>query len=323
MTQTNSPALAAFQSPTTCALFRGISEDHAWSLVAQHRIVSVDPGTVLISPDSVNDRLYIARTGSFAVHLESLDNPVHRVLGPGQLFGEISLLRHCRPTAYVVATEQSMVLVLGEKELAELLMKDDRICRNLIGTLADTIVHNTRHVIDEQQRIAELEARTRRDALTGLFNRAWFDDELRRLTRLQSEKAFSFALLLLDVDLFHDYNSRHGHQGGDVALVALSRALQSHVRPLDGVARYGGEEFAILLPGANHEAATGVAERVLAAVRKLVVRTATGEILSSLTVSAGLAVSWPEAEPAEIIRLADARLYAAKKAGRDRLAARD
>jgi len=151
------------------------------------------------------------------------------------------------------------------------------------------------------------------DGLTGAANRRHFDDmyglEWRRAARARSK----LSLLMIDIDHFKTYNDRFGHQAGDDCLRRVSEVLKANVqRAADLVARYGGEEFVVLLPETDDQHAQVVAERLREQVE--------GEGLT--TVSIGAATLTPSREsldPEELIRLADAALYEAKRGGRNRV----
>jgi diguanylate cyclase (GGDEF)-like protein len=167
--------------------------------------------------------------------------------------------------------------------------------------------------VERQNRTtAELRDSAHTDALTGLGNRRAFDAALVRLFERRERDGLSFSLLLLDLDHFKAYNDTFGHPAGDEALRQVGRLLPLALRPGDVATRYGGEEFAVLLPGAGAPDALMVAERIVANVRNGL------WLHRPVTVSVGVAEARAgEAAPALVAR-ADAALYAAKKAGRDR-----
>ncbi len=157
-----------------------------------------------------------------------------------------------------------------------------------------------------------------RDGLTGLLNRREFD----RLLAEEVERARRFArplaLVLLDLDHFKQVNDTHGHPAGDAVLCAAAARLAAELRAVDRLARFGGEEFAALLVETTPSAALETAHRLVTAVRRESLALPDGTALP-LTVSAGVAALPAHAtEAAGLIRAADAALYAAKRAGRDR-----
>lgn len=158
-----------------------------------------------------------------------------------------------------------------------------------------------------------------RDALTGVFNRRYLDDILPREVARARRGGKPLAMAMLDIDHFKKFNDTYGHEGGDRLLSAFGKLLTDHCRSEDIVCRYGGEEFALILPGANMDAARERAEALCAAVRKMKVDLR-GQPLGRVTVSIGLA-SFPHhgSSGPGVLNAADAALYEAKKSGRDRV----
>lgn len=127
------------------------------------------------------------------------------------------------------------------------------------------------------------------------------------------------SVIILDLDHFKSINDRHGHAAGDAALVATARALAHSARQGDIVARWGGEEFLFLLPETKLEAAIAMAERLKEAISQIRVPSASEEI--ALTASFGVAQKSGHENLEELISEADALLYQAKQAGRNRISA--
>jgi diguanylate cyclase (GGDEF)-like protein len=154
--------------------------------------------------------------------------------------------------------------------------------------------------------------RAETDSLTGLRNRRAFDERLDAL--VANPAAQPFALIMVDLDGFKDYNDRHGHPSGDITLQAVGRAIGSAVREWDLAFRYGGDEFAILLPHTDADPAVQVAERIRHAIAEL------GPMDGgTITASAGVACHPIHADSkATLVDAADATLYRAKAAGGDR-----
>jgi diguanylate cyclase (GGDEF)-like protein/PAS domain S-box-containing protein len=156
------------------------------------------------------------------------------------------------------------------------------------------------------------------DPLTELYNRRFLEVSLKREFARAAREKSSVAVVMLDVDHFKQFNDAHGHDAGDIALRQIARVLMENCRVADLPCRFGGEEFAVVMPGATRESTIVWAERLLEKVRGMRV-VADGVALPRLTVSVGVAL-FPEhgVETAEVIGAADAALYAAKDAGRDR-----
>lgn len=160
------------------------------------------------------------------------------------------------------------------------------------------------------------------DGLTGVANRRHFNDRLESEWRRCARANLPLSLIMIDIDHFKLYNDRYGHQAGDLCLQEVSAAMKRcAARPQDLLARYGGEEFILLLPQEGPEGAEAVAQRIQDEVRKLAVPHEASPTAAIVTVSMGLATAMPPLERQDanaLIRSADANLYQAKQAGRNR-----
>jgi diguanylate cyclase (GGDEF)-like protein len=157
--------------------------------------------------------------------------------------------------------------------------------------------------------VADLKAEARVDALTGLLNRRGFEERLAVEVARATRDGARVAVVTFDLDHFKRVNDEQGHEAGDRALTAVGAVIRDHVRGGDLAARWGGEEFVVVLPGADADAGHALAERVRGAVA------ATG---LGVTVSAGVGAGEAPFDPGALLASADAAMYAAKRAGRDR-----
>jgi diguanylate cyclase (GGDEF)-like protein len=156
-----------------------------------------------------------------------------------------------------------------------------------------------------------------KDGLTGAFNRNYLTKILTNEFNRSRRNERSFAVLMVDIDHFKNYNDAYGHQAGDAALTKTAKTLQEAVRNCDYVARYGGEEFLLLLPETGLEDAEQSGERI----RHDVDRMLDGDDeRAPITISVGVA-SYPDCgdDVDEVVRAADVALYEAKRAGRNRV----
>ncbi|HEY3542159.1 MAG TPA: diguanylate cyclase [Gaiellaceae bacterium] len=182
-----------------------------------------------------------------------------------------------------------------------------RIDEELVQAVADLAAS----VFAADSRIAASRAEARRDAVTGLGNRLAFDERLARAVE-SATASRRVALLVLDADGFKRVNDTRGHAAGDEVLRELARVLSRCVRPQDAVFRLGGDEFAVVLAG-GRDAAVRVGIRIRSALRA-------HRRAELPTLSGGIATAPDDARtPTELARAADAALYAAKGAGRDRI----
>lgn len=155
------------------------------------------------------------------------------------------------------------------------------------------------------------------DSLTGAFNRRHFFEVARSSVALAERHGSTTCAAMIDVDHFKEVNDRHGHAVGDEVLAMVGRICRLESRETDIVARYGGEEFALLLPETNLETASAVVERIRKVLAAVFVATPNGPV--GVTVSAGVAQRRSEEPLDSLLRRADAALYEAKRAGRDRV----
>ncbi|GEM_PF-6944098 len=188
---------------------------------------------------------------------------------------------------------------------------------SLLGSLLGTAIHN-----------AELHQRSIVDSLTQVFTRGYFDmylkKEVERYHLLKQNPSFhaknnyGFAILMLDVDKFKNFNDKYGHQVGDEVLCILGKVLRSAVRHNDVVSRYGGEEFVVLAPAANLQDAGELAERIRSKIEANPVRVNGKDI----TITASFGVSSFPAHTTDLVKIvqyADEALYKAKSNGRNRV----
>ncbi|MBN8791832.1 MAG: GGDEF domain-containing protein [Stenotrophomonas nitritireducens] len=169
-----------------------------------------------------------------------------------------------------------------------------------------------------ERQMVDLRRLARRDGLTGLLNRTALmgdgEQQLEQSLRLRQP----FAAMLLDLDHFKRINDTRGHQAGDEVLHHTARALQRNLRGRDWLlGRYGGEEFVLLLPGAGMEQAMALAERLRAALEASPLDRDGGAIVITTSIGVAVADATPGLE--RLLARADAALYRAKAAGRNRV----
>src|SRR6185295_13782874 len=164
-----------------------------------------------------------------------------------------------------------------------------------------------------------LRAQAVHDSLTGLYNRRYLERALEREVLRAARNKRTVGVIMLDLDHFKQFNDSHGHEAGDALLRALGDYLVTHVRAEDIACRYGGEEFVVILPEASPEMSRVRAQELWKGVQGLHVNLH-GELLRGVTASLGVAAFPAQGTTvAELLRAADAAMYAAKRQGRDRV----
>ena len=157
-----------------------------------------------------------------------------------------------------------------------------------------------------------------RDALTNIFNRRYLEDTLERELARASREVYPLCIVMMDIDHFKDVNDTYGHEAGDIVLKMLAQLVTTQSRQGDFVCRFGGEEFVLVMPNISIDIARERANNLH--------RSITTEIIpfrgQHLTITISMGISWFPAhgeKKEDLLRAADRALYAAKRAGRNRV----
>lgn len=189
---------------------------------------------------------------------------------------------------------------------ARAVAKEDGRVASIVSVVRDLTQHKARE--------ADLERQAATDPMTGVLNRRAF--QLRLSESASREFGHIGTLAVLDLDHFKAVNDRLGHAAGDAALLSFADVMRANLRGEDAIARLGGEEFAILFPTLSAPAALATCERLRSALEQTDIVTPQGSF--RVTVSIGLAPMQPGIPAEDLMRRADAALYRAKSAGRNR-----
>ncbi len=169
--------------------------------------------------------------------------------------------------------------------------------------------------------LAEVSALASHDQLTNSLNRRGLDDAMEREQSRSERQGTSLSLALLDLDDFKRLNDEHGHEAGDEALIHVVRIIRDTLRSMDVVGRFGGEEFIVLLPDTPLNEAASVVSRLQKELTKRIFMYNNQKLF--LTFSAGVATRHAGEDLRETIKRADAAMYRAKKAGKNRVVMAD
>ena len=189
----------------------------------------------------------------------------------------------------------------------------------------DYLVKKRTEALDESRRELEKANHTlaqiaRRDSLTGLWNRRYFDETIEVEWRRCLRHKKSIALMMLDIDFFKEYNDYYGHLAGDDCLIMIAQEVRAIFRrSTDLTTRFGGEEFIIIMPEAEKDEAITMADRVLKRIHELNIPHESSPVISRVSVSIGVTSMVPEhyRSSKELLLMADKALYQAKRAGRN------
>ena len=213
------------------------------------------------------------------------------MIAQGETLG-ILHIRELNPHSFLDATELRLAITVGDQlslALANLRLRD------------------------------ELRQQAIRDPITKLFNRRYMEETLIREVSRAERNSQPLSVIMIDIDHFKEFNDSFGHEAGDLVLQSLAKFLSTRVRGSDVACRYGGEEFTLILPSATLDLARKRAEQIREGIQSIQVKYG-GQTLGPITLSLGVAVFPDHGVTGEaILQLADAALYRAKQAGRNRV----
>jgi len=251
--------------------------------------------------------------------LPAADGPWGRALENAKTIVENDAASHSSSRLYVESSSQMCIPLVSFGQALGVLVLDSNKKNTFnandiqplesVADICATAIQNA-HYVDRVKQLAYL------DGLTGIFNRRFFEvriaEEMERARRLQS----GLGILMIDIDHFKRLNDEFGHLLGDEVLRQVSSIFHQQVRKIDVVCRYGGEEFAILLSQTTPQHSLAIADKL----RRIVETWQFPGVARPVTISAG-AANYPEhgLTRDDLVQAADAGLYAAKQAGRNRV----
>jgi diguanylate cyclase (GGDEF)-like protein len=309
---------------TECEIATACSADEALALLAD---LQADGETVAVL---IADQIMPGKKGVDLLEIVAKQYPTTtKVLLTGQagLDSVVDAINRTHLNHYIAKPwdEQALALVVEnllrqfrlQRENAALLVtlsSKNEALSEMNKELEGRIFERTKELALANTQLAQLAVT---DGLTGLYNHRHFHERLALEVERSQRSGLALSLLIIDVDHFKAYNDGHGHPAGDAVLRELARILSDTRRANDLVARYGGEEFAVILVDTPKFTAAKVAERIRHAA-------ATHDNWdakqSKLTLSIGVATCTDDANDAEhLVESADRALYAAKRAGRNRV----
>ncbi len=213
----------------------------------------------------------------------------------------------------------AMVLDLGADDAVSLDISDDEMVLRARALVRQKLLHDKlRDTVRDGLHAAVT------DPLTGLYNRRYVEPHLSRMAEQARVSQREFAVMMLDIDHFKSINDRYGHAAGDKVLIEIANRLRENLRAIDLVARIGGEEFMVAMPNTNNEQGHIAADRLRKLISARPFSLGPDKPQLNVTMSVGVAVGGLErlnrVQIDTMCNLADEALYAAKSAGRDKVA---
>ncbi len=305
------------------SLFSQLGDDELAVVARYSGYRRFEPGQVIFSQGSHRAELYLVKKGSVSIRRRGEDEVEQEIARfvDGEVFGEMDLLDTVPRTASAVAEgEATLLLFPHDIEFSQLLEKHPetfaRILRKVLGEIARRIRAIDKLVSEKTPWIEDLKRQLHRDRLTGLFNRAFLEEELPRIVTAHPRT----SLVVMKPDNFKAINDTFGHEAGDKTLMQLAEAVKSRLGDGDIGARYRGDEYCVVLPGRSAREAVPAAEALRAAMRAIDVKKITGSDAISLTGSVGVSSHpAPASDAKSLVARAFERMWEARNAGGDRI----
>ena len=302
------------------ALFRGVDLFAIAHLLEACHETAHRAGEIVLDRGAQNDCLFQVLSGELEVKIHENSTSPSITLTEGACVGELSILSGVDVSAQVVATTDCELLVIPADIVWSFTNSSHEFATNLLDILAGRVRADNQRLIASIDATEHYKQASRVDALTGLFNRAWFDDVLSRHCQRAQRENTALSAIFIDIDEFKAINDEFGHLIGDQVLRTIAKRVQQGIRSIDTAARYGGEEFALLLYGINLTEAREITERLRREINQLDIHA--GDVTINVSFSAGVVQLNRHESPQSFIQAADAAMYRAKNSGRNQVAMR-
>ena len=298
-------------------LFKDVNIESIESYLESCRKKNFFKGDILISPKIANNHIFLLLEGNLTIHLDSIDNPPLDTIEPGECVGEMSLIEKKHPSAYVIASKNSVLFEINHDTIWSIMNASHGVAYNLLNILSGRLRRGNCILIDTMKIQQQSEHFASIDPLTGMRNRRWLNKMFKRELQRCRKANLPATLIMLDLDHFKLFNDQYGHLAGDQALLALACQLRENLRPTDLTARFGGEEFVILLPQTELAEAFSIAERLRKKIAEAGVLIKNKRHYNIITASFGIAQMKIGDSLDTLLSSADEAMYRAKKQGRN------
>ena len=305
------------------SLFAQLSPEELGTIAQYSGYRIYGTGEVIFEEGSHREELYLIKEGTVAIRRHAEDGgekDIAQFVG-GEVFGEMDLLDTAPRSASAVAEGPATLLVFPDGlEFSGLLEKHPfvfaRVLRKLLGEIAGRIRVIDKLISEKTPWIEELKKQLLRDRLTGLYNRAFLEEELPQIIAAHART----SLLVVKPDNFKVINDTYGHEAGDKTLMLLAEAVKSRLKDGDMGARFRGDEYCVILPARSAQDVADAAEALRAAVRAIDLRPVTGTDAVFLTGSVGASAHpAPAADAKSLVGRAFERMWEARNEGGDRV----
>jgi diguanylate cyclase (GGDEF)-like protein len=310
------------------ALFSTLRKEELVLIARYSGYCSFGPDEVIFAAGSHVEELYLIEEGTVLIR-KSGDGDAQQDIArfiKGEVFGELDLLDTAPRSASAISEGPATLLVFPSRGLAfrDIIEKHPdafaRILQELLGVISGRMRAVNKLVSEKTPWVQELKRQLLRDKLTGLYNKAFLDEELSAILHRTSPT----SLLVLKPDSFKEINDTFGHEAGDKTLRAIAETLKGLLGEGDIGVRYRGDEFCLVLPGRGERAARDAAEGLRAAVREMDMRAIVGDGAPAFTASVGVSAHPAHAPDARgLVALSYQRMLEARNGGGDAVSGGD
>ncbi len=305
-------------------LFKGIADADLQKLCSHAEVLEYSAGSIILDEEAVSGRVYVIDSGDVVISRKENDQTdvLARFLN-GECFGELDLFSESGRAVTIRAEADSRLLVFpgnglkAQELLAEWPGIGSKIIKNLISMVAQRIRSTNKLLSQRSPWVEELKKLVFVDKLTGLFNRTWLTEELKK--ELESKRSGT-SFLIIKPDNFKFINDTYGHDAGDRTLSLLADTVMQSAKNRGTAARHGGDVFAIVYKNANAREAVSMARNVLKRIHGIDMKPVTGTEGVALTASVGIMIRKPgDRTPVDTsIQIAFNKMLKARAAGGDR-----
>ena len=289
-------------------LFEDLPQSVLKRLAANINVGNYRKNTVIINKGETGDKIYIIVFGSVKIYIKSpeMEETVLKTAGHGEIFGEMSILDGQPRSADIIAFEDTQLFSLKQKDILQFIKTYPEIALKLLGTMSIKVRNTNELLLERKQMEDKLRYLGQHDTLTGLYNRTFFHEDLRRFEALCYNPV---GLIVCDVDGLKLINDSLGHNTGDVLLTEAAGVIKKCFRESDMVARVGGDEFAALLPNSSKT----IVEDACRRIRDAVANYNLSNPIIPLSISVGFSVrNDPTIPMNELFKEADTNMYRQK-----------
>jgi diguanylate cyclase (GGDEF)-like protein len=306
-------------------IFSALKNEELSIVAANSEFYAFEKDEIIFKEGDTSDGLYIISSGEVLIQKsiekeKSID--LARFL-QSESFGELDLLENIPMTASAVAVTPSTILIfpsIGTSFEDVIKSHSDisvQILHKMLALIAGRIRSTNRLVSEKSQWIQDLKGQLFYDKLTGLYNRAFFDEDA--VSRFRDYKGRS-ALVILKPDNFKIINDTYGHDGGDKALKLIADCIKSIRRKNDYAIRYRGDEYCIIVPEAEFDEILNIADRLRNSIIHIDCSSITGNDIFHITASFGVAV-YPDDEenPCVLLERSYEMMFKARETGGNKI----